>query len=709
VPSKASTNRLIHEASPYLLQHAHNPVDWFPWGEEAFQLARKQDKPIFLSIGYSACHWCHVMERESFEDDEIARVLNENFINIKVDREEHPTVDEIFMRAVQLMTRNGGWPLSVFLTPDLRPFFGGTYFPPRDQYGRVGFLSLITGLARMWRERRHELLRNADSVTEYLREMSLFSAEAQELSPAVLTTGVEQIGSTFDSLHGGFGTSPKFPSAPLLRFLLHHGQVEETYSSETVSGCLQMLEITLQQMAAGGIFDHLGGGFHRYSVDEAWHVPHFEKMLYDNALLAELYAEAYAVRRNHLYQQIARRTFDYVLRDMQSPEGAFYASEDADSQGKEGVFYLWTHDEIMSALGDEDGHLFCTYYDVHKNGNFLSHEPYHENLNVLHVPAPMEEVAARLSISLQELAQRLETARERLLLLRSSRQRPHRDEKILLSWNALMIRALSGGYFYLGENRYKDAALRAAEFVQHHMRSPQGELWHSYYGGKPGKAAGFEDYVFWADALMSLYELDFDITRLSEVERLCQTMRKRFWDAEGGGFFSEDGATPYLPARVKPVYDVAEPSPNATAARVFHRMYLYTGNQELLGIAERTVRLLYPIAEELPLAMPTALLAISNLCYPPPEVVIAGRLRSPDTEDLLNSLKHNAPLDTLVGIVDPFQKHAEYETMELFRDKKAMANKATAYLCKNFACSAPIGSAEELAQALHEPRTLQKG
>lgn len=709
MPSKVPVNRLIHETSPYLLQHAHNPVDWFPWGEEAFQLARKQDKPIFLSIGYSACHWCHVMERESFEDDEIARVLNENFINIKVDREEQPAVDEVFMRAVQLMTRNGGWPLSVFLTPDLRPFFGGTYFPPRDQYGRVGFLSLIVGLARMWRERRNELLRNADTVTEYLREMSLFSPAAQDLSPDILRKGIEQLADTFDTTHGGFGTSPKFPSAPLLRFLLHHGEIEETYSGETVSGCLQMLETTLQQMAAGGIFDHLGGGFHRYSVDEAWHVPHFEKMLYDNALLAELYAEAYAVRRNPLYQQIARRTFDYVLRDMQSPEGAFYASEDADSQGKEGIFYLWGRDEVMSALGEEDGYLFCTYYDVRENGNFLSHEPYHENRNVLHVPAPLEEVAARLSISPQALAQRLETARERLLHLRKTRQRPHRDEKILLSWNALMIRALSRGYLYLGEPRYKDATLRAAEFVQHHMRASEGELLHSYCNGRAGKTAGFEDYVFWADALMSLYELDFDIARLSEVERLCQTMIKRFWDEERGGFFSDDGASAHLPARVKPVYDVAEPSPNATAARVFQRMYLYTGNQELLGIAERTVRLLYPVAEELPLAMPTALLAISNLCYPPPEVVIAGSLRSPDTEDLLDSLKRNAALDTLIGVADPSQKHAEYETMELFRDKKTIDNKAAAYLCKHFACSAPIGSAQDLAQALREPPTMQKG
>ncbi|MEN6335086.1 MAG: thioredoxin domain-containing protein, partial [Phycisphaerales bacterium] len=426
------TNRLVDEASPYLLQHAHNPVDWFPWGDEAFERARAEDKPVFLSIGYSTCHWCHVMEHESFEDEETARQLNRDFVSIKVDREERPDIDETYMKAVQVMTGSGGWPLSVFLTPEGKPFYGGTYFPSRSGFGRPSFRQVLTGIAEAWRTKRDDLLSSSQSLTEMLGRPFHAAAE-QMLSPDVLQKAFLALAGYYDPVHGGFGTAPKFPQPSMLTFLLnYHHRTDE-------QAAFDMVDKSLDAMARGGIHDHLGGGFHRYSTDAQWLVPHFEKMLYDQAMIGLAYVQAHLVGRKPMHARVARDIFDYVLRDMTDDEGGFYAGEDADSEGREGAFYVWRRDEMQEILGESDAEVFCCHYGVTREGNF------EEGENILHVEGSVEETAAKLKRRSEEIAIGLAGARERLLSHRNTRPRPHRDDKIITSWNGLMISALARG------------------------------------------------------------------------------------------------------------------------------------------------------------------------------------------------------------------------------------------------------------------------
>ncbi|HEX7379249.1 MAG TPA: thioredoxin domain-containing protein, partial [Pirellulales bacterium] len=517
-------NRLAHETSPYLLQHANNPVDWYPWGPEAIERSRREDKPIFLSIGYSACHWCHVMEHESFENEMIARQLNEGFVCIKVDREERPDLDQIYMTAVQAMTGRGGWPMSVFLTPDLKPFYGGTYWPPVGRMGMPGFDQVLDAVLNAWRERRPLVDQQASDLAADVDRAGRMALPPGELSELPLEAAEAALERVFDHQHGGFGGAPKFPHPMDLRLLLRR------WRRAPQAPLLNMVTLTLDRMAAGGMYDQLGGGFHRYSVDERWLTPHFEKMLYDNALLSAAYVEAFQATGRPDYERVARETFDYILREMTSPEGGFYSTLDADSEGEEGMFYVWTPAEIEAALGPDRARTFCRLYDVSEEGNF-------EGRNILNLPKTLEQASRILSRDTAELAAELAESRAKLLAVRNQRVWPGLDDKVLVSWNGLMIDALASAAAALGEERYLRAARAAADFILDKMRREDGRLSHSWRAGQAKLDAYLDDYACLANALVSLYEAGFEERWIDAAAQLADILLADFEDHEAGGFF----------------------------------------------------------------------------------------------------------------------------------------------------------------------------
>ncbi len=514
------TNKLINESSPYLLQHAHNPVDWYPWGSEAFERAKKEDKPIFLSIGYSTCHWCHVMEHESFANEKIAKIMNDDFISIKVDREQRPDVDQIYMNAVMAMTGSGGWPLSVFLTPGGKPFYGGTYFPPQDMYGRVGFERVLLSIAEAWKNRRKELVDSAGKLSEFLAQPSK-PTEEKKLTPAILERAFNYFQDTFDSVNGGFGTAPKFPQPTNLSMLLGYwyrsGQVE----------ALKMVEETLDAMAKGGIYDHIGGGFHRYATDEQWLIPHFEKMLYDQALLSRVYLQAYQITKKQEYARVAREIFDYILRDMTAAGGGFYSAEDADSEGKEGLFYLWNPAQIATILDENEAELFNTYYGITEQGNYEEHK------TILNVTTSMKQLEEKFQKDRKVIADILTTARNKILKKREKRIRPHRDDKVITAWNSLMISSLAYGGAILQEEKYLEAAKKSAQFILNTLHKSR-RLMRYYRDGRIVQKAFLDDYAFLIMGLLDLYEATFDAQWLIEAEKLSQEMVRLFSDNEYG-------------------------------------------------------------------------------------------------------------------------------------------------------------------------------
>ncbi len=555
------TNALIHEKSPYLRQHAHNPVEWMPWGEAAFEKARKDDKPIFLSIGYSTCHWCHVMAHESFEDQQVADILNREFVPIKLDREERPDVDRIYMLFVQASTGSGGWPMSVWLTPDLKPFFGGTYFPPDSRYGRPGFRELLEHLARAWKQERDRVDASSENVAEQLRAMASAAKAAGEPDRELFGSAFWQFRRAFDAKWGGFGGAPKFPRPVVLNYLLRY------YAAEKNEEALDMVAQTLPQMAAGGMHDQLGGGFHRYSVDERWFVPHFEKMLYDQAQLAVSYLEAYQITRDERFAEVARGIFTYVLRDLTDQDGGFYSAEDADSpdpenpsHSGEGAFYIWRKSEIDTLLGEQDSKLFCTRFGVERDGN-VEHDPQGEftGRNILYEAAPEQETEHET----------LQRAKETLFQARSKRPRPHLDRKILTSWNGLMISALAKGYIVLDDARYLEAAKRAASFLLSRMYDPgSGRLLRRFCDGEAAVPAFLDDYAFLAQALLDLFEASSNAAYFVTAVDLARRGLKRFEDSQQGGFFSTLEGAGDLLLRMKDDYDGAEPSGNSVATDV---------------------------------------------------------------------------------------------------------------------------------------------
>jgi uncharacterized protein YyaL (SSP411 family) len=692
------TNRLIHETSPYLLQHAHNPVDWYPWGEEALARARAENRPILLSIGYSACHWCHVMEHESFENEPIARLMNEHFINIKVDREERPDLDTIYMNAVQMMTGHGGWPMTVFLTPDGRPFYGGTYYPPVDRHGMPGFPRLLISIAEAWQTRRQEIEKNAGGLLQELQRIDRFKGAGEEATRAVLDQSAARLLQSLDRTHGGFGTRPKFPPAMALSFLLR----QELHQPGL--GCLDSVTLTLDRMARGGIYDQLGGGFHRYSVDERWLVPHFEKMLYDNALLSRVYLEAWLVTGNPFYRQIVEETLAYVCREMTDPSGAFYSTQDADSEGVEGKFFVWHPAEVYSLLGPEEGEIFCRYYDITEEGNF-------EEANILHVEETVEPFAARMGRSQEEVTALLARGRQILFQAREGRVKPGRDEKILTAWNGLMLRSFAEAARALNREDYLAVAIRNADFLLTQMREGD-RLRRTHHQGQTKLNGYLEDYANTIDGLLALYHASFDARWFEEALRLTEAMIRYFHDEEGGGFFFTSHDHETLIARSKDFYDNATPSGNAVAADLLLRLARYTGESRYQDLAEEIFRQVAAVIPRMPTGFGHLLSAIDLALATPSEVAVIGPRTAPQTEQLLAVLREQFLPHLVVAFADSSTVGDVGASIPLLANRPLLDGQPTAYLCRNHACERPTTDPQILRQQLarsSNPRPARAG
>jgi uncharacterized protein len=721
------SNRLAHETSPYLLQHRDNPVDWYPWGAEALEKSKSENRPIFLSIGYSACHWCHVMEHESFESPRIAAVLNEHFVPIKVDREERPDLDQIYMNAVQLMTGRGGWPMSVFLTPDLKPFFGGTYWPPTDKMGMPGFERVLEAVIDAWQNRREAALSQAEQLTEHLQSIGREEGGSGGLRRDLIDVAEAQLKRSFDFNNGGFGTAPKFPHPMDVQLLLRQWRRHKDDGRGTQ--LLQMVKLTLDKMAAGGIYDHLGGGFARYSVDERWLVPHFEKMLYDNALLMGAYLDAYlatdvgrvktalagadppqtsadsggtALAEASLYhptsyETVIRQTCDYILRDMTDEAGGFHSTEDADSEGEEGKFYVWTPREIEAVLGHEAALRFCYVYDVSENGNF------EHGKSILNLPKTIEQCAALHQLDVEALQNELAESREKLLAARNERVRPGKDDKILVSWNGLMIDSLARAGVILGEPRYLDAAAKAAAFIVEKMTREDGRLQHTYRHGQARLDAYLDDYACLVNALVSLYESTFDEAWIDHAVRLADTMLAHFADKDHGGFFYTADDHEQLIARNKDLHDASVPSGNSMAATALIRLGKLTGRQDYLEAAQDALHAGLAVMERSPTAAGQMLIALDMFLGPMPEIVFVGNPRSELTAAAINRVRRSyIPSRVLACRDGASDAYRSQQLDSLFEGKTPGKVEPTLYLCENFACQAPAIGPEAVEQRLGE-------
>ena len=668
-------NRLVYEKSPYLLQHAHNPVDWYPWGDEAFEKARQEDKPVFLSIGYSTCHWCHVMERVSFEDETVAGYLNEHFVAIKVDREERPDIDAVYMRVTQALTGQGGWPMSVFLTPDKTAFYAGTYFPKQSRFGMSGFSEVLAAIVKLWRDDRNKLLRQSGEIIKRLgSERRQPASRVTKKEPAV---AFELFRSGFDNRYGGFGPSPKFPTPHNLMFLLRY------YKAEHQKQALEMTETTLKSMYRGGLFDHVGGGFSRYSTDDKWLVPHFEKMLYDNALLVLAYLEAYQATKNPLYKRVAEKTLRYIEREMTHPAGGFYSAQDADSEGAEGKYYVWTPGEVQKTLGAEDGGAFCRWFGITETGNFegtsipnlLTNEAYAE---------PNDTIEALLP---------------KLYDVRLSRAKLFKDEKILTAWNALMIAALGKAYWVLGDDKYKAAAERAAAFVKDRLTRPDGRLYVRWHDGEAAGTGYLDDYAYLAWAMLQLYEATADVTYFESALRHAEAMCRLFEDRESGGFYLYGDDSEQLMLRPKETYDGATPSGNAVAAFVLVRLSKLTAGDKWVARAERQLAFLSSYIKEYPAARCFGLMAAMLELYPSKELVVTGA-SADNIQKIREALGPVFSPDMTILIKTAENEERLAAAAPFTADYPVTPGNVLYYICENHTCAAPVESLEELTKHL---------
>jgi uncharacterized protein YyaL (SSP411 family) len=678
-------NRLANETSPYLLQHANNPVDWYPWGPEALAKARAEDRPILLSVGYSACHWCHVMEHESFEDPETAALMNERFVNVKVDREERPDVDSIYMTAVQQMTGHGGWPMTVFLAPDGAPFWGGTYFPPEPRHGMPAFRQVLTALADAWDNRRGDVSRSADELREMLQRTNAAAGQRSTLDTGILDRAFEGLAHRFDARHGGLGGAPKFPQPMLLELMLRHWR--RTGSADA----LRMAEVTLRRMAAGGIYDHLGGGFHRYSVDAEWLVPHFEKMLYDNALLARAYLHAYLATGNDAYRRVVDEVLEYALREMRTPEGAFASAQDADSEGEEGVFYVWTPEEIDAALGPEDGPLVRLYYGVTEGGNF-------EGRSILHVTRTLADAAKEAGVTAERMADAVARGRTVLYEARAKRVWPGRDDKVLTAWNAMMIHTLAEAARVTERGEWRDAAVAAADFLLTKLR-PEGRLLRTYKDGRAKIGAFLEDHALLADALLALYEATFDARWVAEARALADEMLARFWDEGQGQLYDTASDAEPLVVRPRDVFDNATPSGNSVAVGVLLRLARLVGEERYARPAVRVLEAMAATAERVPVGFGHLLGALDLHLSAPREVAVAGVPGERRTDALLQVLSRAYLPNVVVALARP-DDAASAAVVPLLAGREMVEGKAAAYVCERFACRLPVTEPRSLAREL---------
>lgn len=684
-------NRLANESSPYLLQHANNPVDWFPWGHEAIEKSMKEDKPIFLSIGYSACHWCHVMEHESFEDKEIAETLNAHFVSIKVDREERPDLDQIYMTSVQIMTGRGGWPMSVFLTPELQPFFGGTYWPPRTRGQMPGFDRVLASVLDAWQNRRSQAKQQATELTNRILAMG----EAQtgqaedDLAYDLIRSAGAKLEQSFDFTHGGFGQAPKFPHAIDLQVLLR------IWSSERTDGVLRMVRLTLDKMASGGIYDHLGGGFARYSVDERWLVPHFEKMLYDNALLTNAFVDAYLATGEIAYAKVVRETLDYVVNDLSDRQGGFHSTEDADSEGEEGKFYVWTAEQIDSVIKDPiQSEQFKYVYGVSDAGNF-------EGKNILYLPRTLQQSAQIKGWNLEDLTDGLSASKSALMDARNRRMRPGKDDKILTSWNGLMIDAMARASRALNEVRYAQAAQRAAQFMRQAMVDENGRLLHTYRNGNARILAYLDDYACLANALVSLYESTFEESWIDWAVELVDAMLIRFSGDVGALYFTsvehED-----LIVRTKDVVDSSVPSGNGIAATVLMRLARLCGRNDYAQYAERIIRSSLNIIKASPNAAGQTLIALDVFLAPAKEIVLVGGENDQENKELLNLVHQTYLPNVTIAYRDSTTTSTSIHLEGLWKGRDAVEGQPTCFVCENHVCGAPLVGSESIRDRIRE-------
>jgi uncharacterized protein len=706
----AHTNRLAREKSPYLLQHAHNPVDWYSWGEEAFEKARRENKPIFLSIGYSTCHWCHVMAHESFEDEATAGIMNRDFVNIKVDREERPDVDRVYMTFVQATTGGGGWPMSVWLTPELKPFVGGTYFPPEDRYGQPAFKKVLERIATAWKQDHEKIAEQGSKIVEALRE----SQEAQPDAATKIDSGVfqkayEQLDRSFDPREGGFSMAPKFPRPVALNFLTRFYARDP--KSETGKRALEMDLVTLRKMAAGGIHDHLGGGFHRYSVDRYWHVPHFEKMLYDQAQLANAYLDAFQITQDRQYADTARDILDYVAREMTSKDGGFFSAEDADSlfeHGKpehgEGAFYIWSEKQIDEALGNDTA-VFKFHFGVQPHGNAPEgSDPQDEfrGKNILIQRHTIPEAAKHFNKNEEEVRKLLNRTRETLLSIRGKRPRPHLDDKIISAWNGLMISAYARGAQILNEPHYLETATRAAKFIRANLYDDKSKLLFRNYREGPSNTEGFaDDYAFVIQGILDLYEAAFDFEWLKFALELQATQDRLFFDEKNGGYFSTSGTDKNVVLRMKDDNDSAEPAASSVAALNLLRLAQLRNNKEFNDRARKTLHAFAPTLSHFASAMPQLLVALDFSLSKPRQVVIAGKPDASETKALFQEVHRHFMPNKVLMLADGGEGQKFLgENNEAFPAISPIDGKPAAYVCENFTCKAPVTNPKALGSLL---------
>ena len=719
-------NRLAHEKSPYLLQHAHNPVDWYPWSEEAFAKARRENKPIFLSVGYSTCHWCHVMAHESFENEEVAAIMNREFVNIKVDREERPDVDRVYMTFVQATTGSGGWPMSVWLTPDLKPFVGGTYFPPEERYGQPAFKKVLERIATAWKQDHDKIVEQGSKIVEALRESQSAAPVEGKIDGSVVDAAYRQLDRNYDPKEGGFGTAPKFPRPVTLNFLTRFyarkvGHASGLPSTDKASGthalplhALDMTLFTLRKMAAGGMHDHIGGGFHRYSVDRYWHVPHFEKMLYDQAQLAVAYLGAFQITKDKQYESVARDILDYVARDMTSKEGGFFSAEDADSpvvgiddtghKTAEGAFYVWTKKEIDDALGDL-AEVFDFHYGVQAHGNAPEGSDPHDEFrgkNILIERHTIAETARHFKKSEMEIEKMLTQSRKKLFAIRAQRPRPHLDDKIISAWNGLMISAYARAAQVIDEPRYLEIATRSANFVRTKLFDPSRKiLYRSYREGRSNIEGFADDYALVIQGLLDLYEASFDVEWLKFAIQLQEIQDRLFFDEKNGGYFSNSGRDESVFVRMKDDNDGAEPAASSIAALNLLRLSQIYDDPKLAERAKKTIDAFATILLQFPSGMPQILVALENSLGKPRQIVIAGKKDSAETKALLKEVHRHFLPNTIVILADANegQKYLG-ERNEAVRAMSLVEGKPAAYVCENFTCKAPVTDLKQLSDLL---------
>ncbi len=681
-------NRLINETSPYLLQHANNPVDWYAWGEEALQRALAEDKPIMVSIGYSACHWCHVMERESFEDPDIASLMNEYFVNIKVDREERPDLDNLYMNAVQALTGSGGWPLTVFLTPEGKPFYGGTYFPPDDSRGTPSFPRVLMAMADVYRNQRGNVIQATQQLMSHLQHMTQTPRSMEPLTPDILHQVFQVLVQNYDYQNAGFGAAPKFPQPMTYELVLRY------YNLTKSPRALEMVELALEKMSRGGIYDQLGGGFHRYSTDPYWLVPHFEKMLYDNALLSCLFLHTYQATGNPMYRRIVEETLDYVLREMTDPSGGFYSTQDADSEGEEGKFFLWTEEEMDAVLGAEDSALVGGYFGIMEGGNF-------EGKNILNVPQEAESFAAEAGITLEELEAAIGRAKGLLLEIREGRVHPARDDKILSAWNGLMIRGFAEAAAVLRREDYLQAAASCASFVLESLRQ-DGRLLRTYKDGQAKLKGYLEDYAFVADGLLALYEASFDHRWLEEARSLVDSMIDLFWEEVENVFYDTGTDHEDLIVRPRDFFDNATPCGSSVAAGVLLRLSVFTGDSEYSRRGASALRSMHQYLTRAPLGTGHWLCALDFYLSTPKEIAIVGEMDSPATQGLLEVVHSRYLPNKVLAGSEPDSLARGSGATPLLESRQQVGGSPTAYVCQNYVCQLPVTEPEALAIQLED-------